>query len=431
MSKQRNGKLKKGFTLLLALAMALSLIVVGSAAYSDELFEATAENVILRGDWARESSGDVVFWVSYDGAPITQAHLDAVTFTCAPALRWENVGRALHTKGAAVLTGVTNGNFAQVKVSVGVNASGVSAITMTGTSAELATGYVITPGDVAAVYGILNASDIGAINRIVNNNPGTVFPLKGLANNFDFEMMDLTKDGNIINASDAGALNRIVNELSTIGTTYSITVSVAAGTENSNRAEFYTTGAATIESTSLTTGSNPALYNVTGGRIADDEAGNSHWRFSGVSGTRYYAGTYSNTAASYKITSTAPITLVRNGATSTASLTTNLSVSSGMPCYTSFKVDRATNTTFSGKTYTLTYDPNVLTLVDPCAFTWGVEKTTGAITQAGINITGVSNGTITFTVTQSIPAGKEWTGIVNTFKFNAIQSTTTTVTISE
>jgi len=186
------------------------------ARYDDALFEATAENVILRGNWAQESSGDVVFWVSYDGAPITQDHLDAVTFTTsAPALRWENVSRVLHTKGVAVLTGETDGNFAQVKVSVDVKESGVSAITMAGESAELATGYVITPGDTAAIYGILNASDIGTISRVVNNVPGAVFPLKGLANNFDFEMMDMTKDG-IINASDAGALSRIVNQLTDI-----------------------------------------------------------------------------------------------------------------------------------------------------------------------------------------------------------------------
>ena len=86
---------------------------------------------------------------------------------------------------------------------------------MTGKSAELATGYVITPGDVAEDYGILNASDIGAISRIVNNIPGVSFPLEGLANNFDLEMMDMTKD-TLINASDAGALHRIVNQLSTI-----------------------------------------------------------------------------------------------------------------------------------------------------------------------------------------------------------------------
>ena len=183
--------------------------------YSDELFEATAENVILRGDWAEESSGDVVFWVSYDGAPITQDHLDAITFACAPALHWENISREFHTKGTAVLTGVTNGNFAEVKVAVEVKVSGVSAITMDYESTQLAVGYVITPGDVGGTYGTINASDQGALSRVANNVPGTVIPQKGLANNFDYEMMDMTKD-NLLNAADVGALSRIVNELAYI-----------------------------------------------------------------------------------------------------------------------------------------------------------------------------------------------------------------------
>ena len=429
MSKQRNGKLKKGFTLLLALAMALSLIVVGSAAYSDNLFEARAEDVILRGNWANESRGDVVFWVSYNGAPITQAHLNAVTFTCAPALRWENVSKALHTKGAAVLTGVTNGNFAQVKVSVGVNASGVSAITMTGENTELAVGYVITPGDVAATYGTVSSSDYAAIYRLVINMTGAALPLKGLENNFAFEMMDLTKDGRI-GSSDYAALSRIVMQINTINTIYKITVSVAAGSASVNRAMFYTTGAATIESTNLTTGSNPALYNTSGNLIADDEAGNMHWRYSAEPMVRYYAGTRLNVAASYTITSTEPITLLRDGAAPSSASRTELTVTSNNSYYVSFKVDRATNADFSGKTFTLTYDPNVLSVADLCAFTWDQELTTGPISQAGIYITSVSNGTITFTVNPSIPNGQEWAGIVNTFKFKARQSATTTVTIN-
>ena len=180
--------------------------------YDAALFEATGENVILRGDWAEESSGDVAFWVSYDGVPITQDHLNAITFTCAPALHWENVSKVFHAKGTAVLTGATNGNFAQVKVPVSVTASGVSAITINFEGAELATGYVITPGDVTDLRGTINASDQGAMTRVVNNVPGTVIPQKGLANNFDFEMMDMNKD-NLLNASDLGVLSRIVNQL--------------------------------------------------------------------------------------------------------------------------------------------------------------------------------------------------------------------------
>ena len=183
--------------------------------YDDELFEATAENVILRGDWQTESSGYVTFWVSYDGAPITQDHLDALTFTCIPALHWENLNRDFHTKGTAVLTGVTDGIYAQVKVAVDVKVSGVSAVTMELYDVTLATGYVITPGDVAVAYGTINAADSAVMTRVINNMPGTVFPQKGLANNFDHEMMDLTKDG-LINAADMSALSRLVNQIAWI-----------------------------------------------------------------------------------------------------------------------------------------------------------------------------------------------------------------------
>ena len=180
-----------------------------------DVYAATAENVILRGDWEDENSGDVVFWVSYKGAPITQTELNRMTITCAPALRWQEISRVFHVKGAATLTGMTDGIYAQVKVAVDVNASGVSAVTMELSDVELATGYVITPGDVSAIYGTINASDSAAMTRVINNLPGTAFPQKGLANNFDFEMMDLTKD-NLINAADMAAMSRLVNQIAWI-----------------------------------------------------------------------------------------------------------------------------------------------------------------------------------------------------------------------
>jgi len=103
--------------------------------------------------------------------------------------------------------------------------------------------------------------------------------------------------------------------------TYSITVTITAGSSNGNRAAFYTTGAATVTSTSLTSGSDPALYNSAGTCVADDEAGNSHFKYTTTSGTNFYAGTYGNGAAKYTITSTAPITLIRNGCAYSAAVT--------------------------------------------------------------------------------------------------------------
>jgi murein DD-endopeptidase MepM/ murein hydrolase activator NlpD len=44
------------------------------------------------------------------------------------------------------------------------------------------------------------------------------------------------------------------------------------------------------------------LYNESGTRIADDEAGDRHWRYSATNGMTIYAGTYSSVAGSYTVT---------------------------------------------------------------------------------------------------------------------------------
>jgi hypothetical protein len=64
-------------------------------------------------------------------------------------------------------------------------------------------------------------------------------------------------------------------------------------------------------------GSDPALYDASGYRIADDEAGNSHWRYTIPAGATMtiYAGTYSNGIASYTVTATFPTETYINAAT--------------------------------------------------------------------------------------------------------------------
>ena len=181
----------------------------------NDFYAAKTGNVILRGDWSSESSGYVTFWVSCEGAPIEQTELDEIEIVCSPALHWAEKLTVIHATGKATLTGTTDGNFAEVRVPVDVRGSGVSAVTMEVSDVTLATAYVITPGDVVA-YGLLNASDVGYMSRVVNKVDGFTTPGKGLENNFAFEMMDMTKDGSIVNASDVGALSRIVNGIAII-----------------------------------------------------------------------------------------------------------------------------------------------------------------------------------------------------------------------
>jgi len=51
---------------------------------------------------------------------------------------------------------------------------------------------------------------------------------------------------------------------------------------------------------------DPALYSAASGgtRVADDEAGNYHWRYTFSSGQTFYAGTYGNGSGSYYVTAT-------------------------------------------------------------------------------------------------------------------------------
>ena len=189
-------------------------------------------------------------------------------------------------------------------------------------------------------------------------------------------------------------------------TTYSITVSCVAGTASTNRAEFYTTSAATVQSTSLTAGSDPALYDASGSRIADDEAGAPHWRYTTVANTHYYAGTFSNGAATYTITSTAPITLVRNGSTASTTYTITISCAAGTAgtnraeFYTTSAATVQSTSLTSGSDPAL-YDASGSRIADDEAGAPHWKYTTVANTHYYAGTYG--NGAATYTITSTAP----------------------------
>ena len=76
-------------------------------------------------------------------------------------------------------------------------------------------------------------------------------------------------------------------------------------------------------------------------------------------------------------------------------------------------------TSFSGKEIKVTYDAAVFEIVDLSAFTKNKETVTGPIAAVGINITRVSPGEIRFLVDKTIPAGKQWSGVVNVLRLRA------------
>jgi hypothetical protein len=70
-------------------------------------------------------------------------------------------------------------------------------------------------------------------------------------------------------------------------------------------------------------------------------------------------------------------------------------------------------------TYTLTYDDDSLQITDLCAFTYEKEMTTGLVAGTRITIISFTPGVITFTVDESVPSSKQWSGVLNIFEFKA------------
>lgn len=73
--------------------------------------------------------------------------------------------------------------------------------------------------------------------------------------------------------------------------------------------------------------------------------------------------------------------------------------------------------TFSGKSFTLTYNASVLELIDLSAFTKTKETSAGVISGTGITVTNLSEGSIAMTVDKEIPGGKKWSGVINVVLF--------------
>ena len=84
---------------------------------------------------------------------------------------------------------------------------------------------------------------------------------------------------------------------------------------------------------------------------------------------------------------------------------------------------------FNGKTYTLTYDPAKLQLLDAAAQTYGGNTTVGAIAGTNSTIVSISAGEIVLSVDKAIPPGKIWSGVITIFVFETLATDTTTVSV--
>jgi hypothetical protein len=86
---------------------------------------------------------------------------------------------------------------------------------------------------------------------------------------------------------------------------------------------------------------------------------------------------------------------------------------------------------FSGSTFTMTYDPTKLTLIDFAAQTKAANTAIGGISETQITILSNANGVVTFQINKEIPAGKTWTGVLSIVKFRAITTGTATVQLAQ
>jgi hypothetical protein len=77
---------------------------------------------------------------------------------------------------------------------------------------------------------------------------------------------------------------------------------------------------------------------------------------------------------------------------------------------------------FSGTTYTVTYDASKLELQDFAAQTKQGKTAPGAVTGTGLTIVSHSNGVLTFTVQKTISSGYKWSGVLTVLKFRALST---------
>ena len=88
-------------------------------------------------------------------------------------------------------------------------------------------------------------------------------------------------------------------------------------------------------------------------------------------------------------------------------------------------------TSFSGMEIKFSYDAAVFDVVDICAFTKNKEISAGPIAFAGITVTQASPGMVRFTVSKTVPAGKQWAGALTTIRLKAKTTATSVVNVEK
>jgi hypothetical protein len=108
--------------------------------------------------------------------------------------------------------------------------------------------------------------------------------------------------------------------------------------------------------------------------------------------------------------------------------TVSLAAEAGESYY--LEITAANVTSFSGKTFSVSYPDDTLQMSDFAAQIQDTVTSAGAV--PGTSLTFVSNmdGALTFTVNKTIASGKSWNGVLTIIKFTATESGDQEITVS-
>ena len=184
---------------------------------------------VLLGEWSGNISTTLTYYIRLDGAPITAAEADRLTFKLqthsdfAGLTAREPVTYSVDTFASLAKSGgdvvytyagvetIDGKDYGKIEISATMLKSGVVRVSCGFDEVYTSEGYydLVTPGDVDA-NGRITASDYGIVQRAVNGIAG--MPESGEHHRYQLELYDM--DGNKrINASDYAVILRMINRI--------------------------------------------------------------------------------------------------------------------------------------------------------------------------------------------------------------------------
>ena len=172
---------------------------------------------VMSGRYANDTQATMEFYVNIGDAPALASDTTRLKAVAKPVYGFETIFQPqsiLGTQGPITYAGTkTIGStvYGVFRVTNTAIRSGIVKINLTYGNipvAATAPGYIIVTVADVTIDGLVNASDAGNLQRVVNGiNP---MPGKGAANSYRYELSD-ANENNIINASDVGVVSRMIN----------------------------------------------------------------------------------------------------------------------------------------------------------------------------------------------------------------------------